>query len=188
MVKKSSISGSELLAFAFKDVTPLPGRKIKPEQEAKPFIADPISKRVSKIKLQSDPVQKLNNQPELYHGVAPGLDRRSAQRMKRGQVQIGARLDLHGYCQEEAYHALNNFIATQARARRRCVLVITGKGFRTSNGGEGQIGVLRKMVPLWLNEQPNRSRIISFNYATPRDGGTGALYVLLKKGLEGDKT
>jgi DNA-nicking Smr family endonuclease len=41
------------------------------------------------------------------------------------------------------------------------------------------------MVPHWLNEEPNRTRILSFNHATPSDGGTGALYVLLKRKREG---
>ena len=44
-----------------------------------------------------------------------------------------------------------------------------------------RVGVLREMVPKWLNEQTIRDRIISFDYATQKDGGYGALYVLLKK-------
>ena len=47
--------------------------------------------------------------------------------------------------------------------------------------GNQKVGVLRKMVPIWLNEEPNRSLILSFSHATPSDGGVGALYILLKR-------
>jgi DNA-nicking Smr family endonuclease len=57
------------------------------------------------------------------------------------------------------------------------VLVITGKGLRADGGG----GVLRNAVPRWMNEPPNRERILAFAHATPPDGGEGALYVLLRR-------
>ena len=59
----------------------------------------------------------------------------------------------------------------------RCVLVITGRG-RVSEDG----GVLRTEVPRWLNQPPNRARVLAITEAQPKHGGHGALYVLLKKG------
>jgi DNA-nicking Smr family endonuclease len=59
---------------------------------------------------------------------------------------------------------------------RRCVLVITGKGIWRS-----EAGILREMVPRWLNEAPNRARVLAIAHAQPRHGGQGALYVLLKR-------
>ncbi|MBF0251549.1 MAG: Smr/MutS family protein [Alphaproteobacteria bacterium] len=115
--------------------------------------------------------------PELTHDAQPGLDKATAKRMKRGQVSIAARLDLHGLTQSEAHRALDAFIEASWRAGRREVLVITGKGTRT----DGAIGVLRREVPRWLNEQPNRSRVVAFSHAAPKDGGEGALYIRLKK-------
>ena len=79
--------------------------------------------------------------------------------------------------QEQAYVALNYFTKASYQARKRCVLVITGKGSKS----RGSVGVLRMAVPRWLNEEPNRTRVLAFSYATPRDGGEGALYVMLKK-------
>src|SRR5207244_11199318 len=61
---------------------------------------------------------------------APGLDRASAERLKRGRYPIEARIDLHGMTQDDAHGMLGDFIASSARAGRRCVLVITGKGLR----------------------------------------------------------
>lgn len=103
-------------------------------------------------------------------GTAAGVDRRTASRLKRGQLAVEARIDLHGLTQIEAHRGLDAFLEASWSTGRRCVLVITGKS-----------GVLRGVVPKWLDQQPNRSRIISFTPATPRDGGEGALYVLLRK-------
>lgn len=99
-----------------------------------------------------------------------GLDRRSAQRLKRGARPIEARLDLHGMTQTEAHQALRDFIARAAAAERRSLLVITGKG-----------GVLRAAVPRWLGEPSNRGRVLAVAPAQPKDGGPGALYVLLRR-------
>ncbi len=113
-------------------------------------------------------------EPELRHGEAPGLDRRTRTRLRRGQVDIDATIDLHGLTQTKAHRALNAFLEGARDAGRRSVLVITGKGSR----GEG---VLRDQVPNWLNAEPNRRMIRAFSHAAPKDGGQGALYVLLKR-------
>lgn len=118
--------------------------------------------------------------PELEHGRSAGLDRRSALRLRRGQYPIDGRIDLHGLTQAAAERALAAFLAEAQAAGRRCVLVITGKG-TTSEGG----GVLRREVPRWLNQAPNRARVLGFDHALPRDGGLGALYVLLRRAARG---
>ncbi len=185
--KIPEISDADLLAFALKDVDPLPGRKIEKDIQNAPPKINPAVTRSPNANLRNVPAQKKSDQPALSHGDTPGLDKRSAQRMKRGQMQIEARLDLHGHHQDEAHRALNGFISGAANAGKRCVLVITGKGLKMDGSNERQIGILREMVPRWLNEEPNRSRILSFNHATPADGGTGALYVLLKKKRAGER-
>ncbi len=114
--------------------------------------------------------------PCLAHGHIAGVDRRTAERLKRGRLNIDARLDLHGLTQAEAHRALNAFIAASYEAGRRCLLVITGKGYRREDGG-----VLRGKVPQWLNQSPNRGRVLAFDYAQQRDGGTGALYIMLRR-------
>lgn len=115
--------------------------------------------------------------PALAPGVTPGLDRRTAQRLKKGEIAVDSSLDLHGLTQEEAHRALARFLARAAETGRRCVLVVTGKGVKA--GGAG--GVLRASVPRWLNEPDLRARVLAFVHAAPKDGGTGALYVLLKR-------
>jgi DNA-nicking Smr family endonuclease len=78
---------------------------------------------------------------------------------------------------------LGDFIARSARAGLRCVLVITGKGLRRLDDERSgsEIGILRNAAPRWLNEAPNRARILAFAAAQPRHGGGGALYVLLRR-------
>jgi DNA-nicking Smr family endonuclease len=120
---------------------------------------------------------KSKSHPELTHGAAPGVDRRTAMKLHRGQMQIQGRLDLHGRTQDDAYRALTSFIDGARGAGRRSVLVITGKGQ----------GVLKSAVPRWLNQPPLRAHVLSFGYAQQRDGGSGALYVLLRKSRGGEK-
>ncbi len=113
--------------------------------------------------------------PELSHGDVAGLDKRKAQRMRRGRLPIEARLDLHGMTQADAHAALSGFVTRSAALGRRCILVITGKG----RGGEA--GVLRRQVPLWLNQAGMRDKILAFDHARPEHGGQGALYLLLRR-------
>ena len=125
--------------------------------------------------LNANPTSRL---PELGHGVAPGVDKQNNKRLIKGRKIIEARLDLHGQTQEEARANLISFIQRSGARQHRCVLVITGKGLRLHSG---EIGVLRRNVPRWLNEPPIRPLVLAFSHATPKDGGEGALYVLLKR-------
>ena len=112
--------------------------------------------------------------PPLEHGRAAGLDKSTARRMHGGDMEIDGRLDLHGMTQQAAHASLIGFVIRAFDTGRRCLLVITGKGRLGS-------GVLRAEVPRWLNQSPLRERVLGFSYAKPRDGGDGALYVLVKR-------
>lgn len=114
--------------------------------------------------------------PPLVHGARDGLDRRKAERLRRGKLPIEATLDLHGLRQAEAHRRLEHFLADCQTAGKRCVLVVTGKG-----ATRAEPGVLRSALPLWLNQSPNRERVLSFDYAQQKHGGTGAVYILLRR-------
>jgi DNA-nicking Smr family endonuclease len=113
---------------------------------------------------------------ELVPGKAAGLDKRTLMRLRRGLIAPETQIDLHRQTQEGAHRLLGGFLAASQASGRRCVLVITGKGY-----GSGGAGVLKTMVPRWLNEQPNRGRVLAFCHAVPEHGGEGALFVLLRK-------
>lgn len=105
---------------------------------------------------------------------APGdIDRTTRRRIARGTVPIDGRIDLHGMTQEEAHGALLRFIEASLAARRKVVLVITGKG----RGGDG---VLRRMVPHWLASKALSRVVVSFGEASAAHGGDGAMYVRLR--------
>lgn len=164
--------------------TPLPGQSL-PEIEEEPEADFPEALSAPRpppaAPAPAKPPPPPRPLPGLAHGVTPGLDKRSAERMKKGEMEIEARLDLHGMTQDAAHGALVSFIARAYDNGRRCVLVITGKGNREGKMYRDGMGVLRANVPRWLNQSPCRERILSFSYARPRDGGEGALYVLIKR-------
>lgn len=114
---------------------------------------------------------------ELSHDRLVDLDKRTGQKLVRGKLPLEGRLDLHGMTQDQAHGKLTRFIATSAEAGKRCVLVITGKGLKPT----GETGVLRKAVPRWLNSSELRPLVLAIRYAQSKDGGEGALYVLLKR-------
>lgn len=177
MVKKRDrdMSDADLLSHVFRDVTPLPGRKISHAPQT------PIRSKRSQIFLtptDRNPKTIHQHHPKLLkvqNGNVPGLDKGLSRKLRQGRLDVEARLDLHGHRQDDAHKELEEFLERAYNAGKRCVLVITGKGTLSQGGG-----ILRKMVPHWLNELPNRGRILSFAHAKPRDGGTGALYILLK--------
>jgi DNA-nicking Smr family endonuclease len=175
--------GDALWAHVTQDVKPLPKPRPAPKPEAKPEPAPATAKKkpapkqmTLRMPAQTPVVPARPAPPALGHGTVADLDKRTGERLKRGQLPIEAKLDLHGMTQDEAHRALASFIAGQQAAGKRCVIVITGKG--NTRGGAG---VLREAVPRWLNEPANRPRILAFSHAQPKHGGTGALYVLLRR-------
>ncbi|WP_193184959.1 Smr/MutS family protein [Nisaea sediminum] len=113
-------------------------------------------------------------------GRAPGIDRRTALKIKRGKQQIDGRIDLHGMRQDEAHRALNAFVNGAYKRGDRCVLVITGKGTRSADG-DREAGVLKRMTPRWLTDGTNREKVLAYSPAQPQHGGGGALYVMLRR-------
>lgn len=158
-----------------------------------------VVKEVQKIPQKEEPPSKplvINdiaphvNYQKAYHGAplspltvgsTDNIDRRTAERFKRGEFPIQRRLDLHGMTEKDAYEAVNNFIQNAYIQKLRCVLIITGKGLhKEDENWFTQRGILKEQVPQWLNTLSLRPLILSFSYALPADGGEGALYVLLR--------
>ena len=119
------------------------------------------------------------------------MDRRTAQRLNRGQIEPEARLDLHGEGVETARMKLLHFLSNERHQGSRFVLVITGKGAspyaRHTLHGTSHFhtpereGRLRREVPLWLHEESFRLHAVGFQPAHPRHGGGGAFYIRLRK-------
>ncbi len=114
--------------------------------------------------------------PPASPALAP-LGRRFRQRVVRGTETIEGRLDLHGLTQAQAHDALLRFLRTSQAGGTRTALVITGKG----GSGDGERGVLKRQVPMWLKLPEFRGYVIGFEDAGLRHGGAGALYVRLRR-------
>ena len=129
---------------------------------------NPAEKGISPI-----PIEKV--MPiDLREGDHAGLNKTTRRKLFRGNLPIEARLDLHGFNAQQAETRLRAFIQQSASLGHRCVLVITGKGVR----GEG---ILRRHVPFWLKQPPLVGTILAISNAAPKDGGAGAIYVLLRR-------
>jgi len=102
------------------------------------------------------------------------LERAREKSMRQGTLMIDAKLDLHGLTQIEAFDALTAFLHKTAKAGRRHLLIITGKG-------RGGAGVLRRNLQAWLASLPEATSILALRPAAPIHGGDGAFYVVLRK-------
>ena len=103
------------------------------------------------------------------------LDGGTQAKLQKGKIPIEAKLDLHGYTQIEAQDALEAFVLRAAKAGKRCLLVITGKGL--AKGG----GILRQRLPQWITLSPLSDVVLKAVPAASKDGGSGAFYFYLKR-------
>ncbi len=94
-------------------------------------------------------------------------------RLRRGLYPVEEELDLHGLSQAAARDNLAQFLVQNRDAGRRCVKIIHGKGYRS--GARGPI--LKIAVNSWLRRHAD---VMAFISTRPIDGGTGAVYVLLR--------
>ena len=114
--------------------------------------------------------------------LAP-IERRLKRELARGRGAIDGALDLHGLNQVEAHQALRGFLRHSQTRGARLVIVVTGKGGPNDEpAGFGQErGVLRRLAPHWLREPDLRSVVLGFEEAGRAHGGSGALYVRLRR-------
>lgn len=105
----------------------------------------------------------------------PEIGQRTLRRLARGSYSVQAEIDLHGMTSSEADVALRDFINASLRAGHRCVRVVHGKGLGSGHAGP----VLKSRVNRWLRRWRD---VLAFASARQVDGGTGAVYVLLRRG------
>lgn len=159
---------------ALQGVAKLPDVPLPPEA---PLIIDEV-----KGSINYGSVYQGNTLSPLAPGDTAGIDRRTADKFLHGEFPIQRRLDLHGLKEKEAFTAVEDFVKSAYQQQLRCVLIVTGKGIhRESDDWFESRGVLKDLVPQWLNTPQLRPLVLAFAYAQPRDGGDGALYLLLRR-------
>lgn len=161
----------DLFATAMKDVKPIDSGKVAPALVPLPG-ARP-RRVITRLEL-----------PLSGEAPAPGsrvhtMDGAKQKRLVRGELPIEARLDLHGLTQDAAHRSLDRFLAQCHDSGLRAVIIITGRGRGPID--EAPTGVLYHMVPRWLNAPDHAHRVLGWHPAQRRDGGEGALYVVLKR-------
>jgi len=132
---------------------------------------------------QQDALNKMANDPfdipdieiddELFF-KREGVQQQIMRKLRRGKYAIESELDLHGMTVSIAKKELDSFLSHCQSTNRRCIRIIHGKG----HGSVNKIPVLKNKLNKWLQKYDS---ILAFCSAPPNDGGTGAVYVLIKK-------
>jgi DNA-nicking Smr family endonuclease len=104
----------------------------------------------------------------------PGIQKQTLRKLRRGQYPIEAELDLHGMTVATANMALSRFLGQCIAHSQRCVRIIHGKGI----GSKNKKPIIKNRLNNWLRHQDN---VMAFCSARQTDGGTGAIYLLLKR-------
>ncbi|HYF97786.1 MAG TPA: Smr/MutS family protein [Coxiellaceae bacterium] len=140
----------------------------------KPKQANVSDKTIRKSEAFYLPASQACSAEEKLYFAKAGLQTKILQQMRRGQIKLEARLDLHRRTRSEAIECIQQFLE-QAQARGyKWILIIHGKGQASESGN----AVLKGLLNEWL---PQQSNVLAFASSQPKHGGTGALYVLLKK-------
>lgn len=155
-----------------KDVKPLKNNRFVQEIEAK------------EVPIRSDKVTTVTfDVLTKFHSVEKDdfsqMDGSLAKRFKREEFRIEAVLDLHRMTEKSAFDEVCDFIKSAYNQGKRCVLIVTGKGYDEALFSEK--GVLRKSVPNWLSHTEISSLILAYKNPSEAKGGVGALYILLRK-------
>jgi DNA-nicking Smr family endonuclease len=158
-----------------RSIAPLAKRKKRDDAEETESPAATPPKVQAKIKAKPSAAAAAAR-PAARPEPAP-LGRKAKRRLARDSGAIHGRLDLHGLTQAEAHNALLGFLHRSQARGARTVLVITGKGVR----GDGERGVLKRQVPMWLRLPEFRDLVVGFETAGIGHGGEGALYVRLRR-------
>jgi DNA-nicking Smr family endonuclease len=119
----------------------------------------------------------IADETEFIEAAVRGFDERVMRKLRAGEFERQAQLDLHGLTREQARPALEAFIQQARIAGHRCVLVVTGRGLHS----EDQVPVLRAGVQQWLTRGRTSRQVLALCSARPKDGGAGAVYVLLRR-------
>ncbi len=186
MTKKKNITDDERGHFrsAMKNVKPIKREPTTPSDTSKP--KHPLKHQQKDVHREASSIAYSHPHDDYYdesnwigaedciHFRHSGLQHKTWQQLRRGQVNIEARLDLHRLTADEATQATDRFIGRAIEEGIRIALIIHGKGQYAS----GDKPVLKNILNQWLREH---KKVIAFHSAQPKHGGTGAMYVLLRK-------
>jgi DNA-nicking Smr family endonuclease len=175
MKRRKELSTEELTLWAHvaASVRPLPGRRV-------PQVGT-LEAPQKEVRLEGLAIGGGLPAPKAS-GIKPlvPLERRMRSRVTRGLSPIDGVLDLHGLRQDEAHRGLLEFIRRKSHEGAAVVMVITGKG-GSGALADSERGVLKRLVPHWLADPIQRRYVLGYEDAAQKHGGSGALYVRLRR-------
>ncbi len=175
--KHSKTDDAALFRSAVGPVEPVSSRRgvrrgPQPKPHARFSQADDQAVLTESLRADPDLAELETGDPLLF--ARPDITRKVMRQLRRGQYALQDEIDLHGLTVEEARAALHTFLVEALARRARCVRVVHGKGL-----GSGPRGpVIKSGVNRWLRHW---DCVAAFCSAPAQDGGTGAVYVLLRK-------
>ena len=176
MVKKTlSSEDSDLFRHAIGKVRSVNSDKVVLNQENKPKpYPKPPATHVNSPLIDSaaSELEKVGLDDSLSF-IAPGLQNNVLKKLRRGYFGLDAEIDLHGLTSNEAKRQLLHFLQSCVEKGCRCVHIVHGKGYRSTDNHP----VLKNNINLWLRQHQD---VQAFCSAPPKDGGTGAVFVLLQ--------
>ena len=165
----------DLFQQAMRGVAPLkPDNRVRQKQVPKkpPVRRQEIAADESQLRFSDDLYE--DTCPDQLYFVRPGGPQKSVlKKMRAGKLDIDSTLDLHGLSVDAARQQLIDFMDECRQFGYRHVIIVHGKGFRSQDKP-----VIKPLVNRWLRQA---NEVLAFCSAQPRDGGTGAVYVLLRK-------
>ena len=162
---------------AVNDVRPLR------QSHAEPHAARPRAEPRFSLRTEQAVLDDASRDPAAIEPVAsgdellfcgPGVRRGVFRKLRRGQFIVESELDLHGLTVRQARTEVAHFLNQAGASGERCVRIIHGKGNRSAGHGP----VLKNQVNVWLRQ---RDDVLAFASPPPKDGGSGAVHVLLRK-------
>lgn len=156
--------------------TPLKGRAAPllsaPPADSAPALADSLGPQPP----ASGSLEVKRPTPKTIASPQQRIDKPTHSKIAKGRIVIEGKVDLHGLTQSEAHSMLLGFLHQAYAHGRRHVLVVTGKG-----ASFGSDGVLKRAVPAWFATPPFRALVGGYHEAARQHGGSGALYVKLRR-------
>jgi len=167
---------ADVFRRAMADARPLKTDTVEPPRKRTRAVARFSREDEQRVLLES--VEADIETSDAYNGTGlcyrhPSVNLKTMRRLARGGFSVQDEIDLHGLTAVQSKEALKEFIGQSARRGHGCVRIVHGKGLRSGSSGP----VLKRRVDQWLRQwEP----VLAFVSARQADGGTGAVYVLLR--------
>jgi len=176
VVKKIlSTDDSALFRQSIGDVKPIEKDTLllRPDKKPKPYPQPKSEELSTRFQHSIDSEIEQLYQEDSMSFIAPGLQKNVLKKLRKGYFGLDASIDLHGLTSREAEYQLSRFLHLSIEEGCRCIHIVHGKGYRSSNDKP----VLKNDINAWLRQHKN---VQAFCSTPAKDGGTGAVFVLLK--------